>query len=336
MKKTRTVKVGGRVFHLDEDAYALLDRYLRSLRGHFEKEEGGEEILLDFEGRIAELFVGRTRLGYDVMGMTEVEEVIRKMGKPEEICGEQPVEGKDDTWKGEKRRRFYRDTSDKILGGVASGFAAYMGWDTTAVRLAFIVLAFTQVMIPLYLILWLIVPQAKTAAEKLQMRGEQVTPETIGRMVTERWDEEGRTALHRVGDAIVRIVGGVMKVLGVIVGIVVVLPLGFVLVVLFGVLLAVSAGLAGSGAEALLHFLPWWPSDMFLPGGMAAVCIGGILATGIPLYAIGYAVGRKLFGWKEVSKGVKWTLVGLWALSLIILTFCCTPITGDLLRGAHQ
>jgi hypothetical protein len=101
------------------------------------------------------------------------------------------------------------------------------------------------------------------------------------------------------------------------------LPLGFVLVILFGVLLAVSVGFAGGGAEALLHCLPWWPGDMSLPGGMAAVCIGGILMTGIPLYAIGYAVGRKLFGWKAMSKGLKWTLVGLWALSLIALTFCC-------------
>ena len=65
MKKTLTVNLGGTVFHIDEDAYQLLDKYLSNLRIHFRKEEGSDEIMDDFEMRISELLNERVRLGYD-------------------------------------------------------------------------------------------------------------------------------------------------------------------------------------------------------------------------------------------------------------------------------
>ena len=49
MKKTLTVNLGGTVFHIDEDAYRLLDNYLCNLRLHFRKQEGAEEIVNDIE-----------------------------------------------------------------------------------------------------------------------------------------------------------------------------------------------------------------------------------------------------------------------------------------------
>ena len=77
MKKTLTVNLGGTVFHIDEDAYQLLDKYLANLRIHFRKEEGSEEIMNDFEMRISELFNERVRLGYEVITIEYVEEVIK-------------------------------------------------------------------------------------------------------------------------------------------------------------------------------------------------------------------------------------------------------------------
>ena len=85
MKKTLTVNLGGTVFHIDEDAYQLLDKYLSNLRIHFRKEEGSDEIMDDFEMRISELLNERVRLGYEVITIEQVEEVIKRMGKPEEI-----------------------------------------------------------------------------------------------------------------------------------------------------------------------------------------------------------------------------------------------------------
>ena len=90
MKKTLTVNLGGTVYHIDEDAYKLLDTYLSNLRIHFCREEGAEEIVHDMELRISELFTDRLRDGKQVITIEDVEEIIAQMGKPEDLT----VEGK--------------------------------------------------------------------------------------------------------------------------------------------------------------------------------------------------------------------------------------------------
>jgi len=140
MKKTLTVNLGGTVFHIDEDAYHLLDKYLANLKMHFRKEVGADEIVKDMELRISELLTEKVNAGFQVISIDYVEEVIKRMGKPEELSGEdikdeektsnetrqEPYSSKESD---QAHRRFYRNPDDKILGGVASGLAAYMGWD---------------------------------------------------------------------------------------------------------------------------------------------------------------------------------------------------------------
>lgn len=128
MKKTLTINLGGTVYHIDEDAYHLLDNYLANLRIHFRREEGAEEIVHDMELRISELFADRLNEGKQVITIEDVEEIIARMGKPEELSGEGNGEtsGSEKT-KGTTVRRLFRDPDNKVLGGVASGLAAYMG-----------------------------------------------------------------------------------------------------------------------------------------------------------------------------------------------------------------
>ena len=156
MKKTLTVNLGGRVFHIDEDAYQLLDKYLSNLRIHFRQEEGSEEIMNDFEMRISELLGERIRLGYEVITLEHVEEVIKRMGKPEEIFDE---EGKQENQREQTeqsgtsherpiKKRLMRDPDNRILGGVAGGLAAYLDWDPTAVRIALFILMFFTILLP--------------------------------------------------------------------------------------------------------------------------------------------------------------------------------------------
>ena len=85
MKKTLTVNLGGTVFHIDEDAYRLLDNYLSNLKIHFRKEAGADEIIDDIERRISELFTEKLAAGSQVITIAYVEEVIARMGKPEEL-----------------------------------------------------------------------------------------------------------------------------------------------------------------------------------------------------------------------------------------------------------
>ena len=86
MKKTLTVNLGGTVFHIDEDAYRLLDNYLSNLKIHFRKEAGADEIIDDIERRISELFTEKLAAGSQVITIAYVEEVIARMGKPEEVA----------------------------------------------------------------------------------------------------------------------------------------------------------------------------------------------------------------------------------------------------------
>ena len=88
MKKTFNINLGGIVFHIDEDAYELLDQYLSNLRIHFSKEEGAEEIVHDMELRISELFSERLNERNQVITLNDVEEIIAQMGKPEEFSEE--------------------------------------------------------------------------------------------------------------------------------------------------------------------------------------------------------------------------------------------------------
>ena len=73
------------VFHIDEDAYRLLDNYLCNLKLHFRKQEGAEEIVDDIENRISELFLEKLNAGSQVITLADVEEVIARVGKPEDF-----------------------------------------------------------------------------------------------------------------------------------------------------------------------------------------------------------------------------------------------------------
>lgn len=77
-------------------------------------------------------------------------------------------------------KKFYRNPDHKVLGGVVSGVASYTGWDLGLLRFCFVLgIFFFGTGIMLYLILWLIAPEAKTLTDKMQMTGEPITLENI-------------------------------------------------------------------------------------------------------------------------------------------------------------
>src|SRR5580765_4586707 len=87
MNKTVTVNIGGIVFHIDENAYEKFKMYLESIRSHFTTADGRDEIMQDIEARIAEMFQERVKDTKQVITLTDVEDVTRLMGKPEEFEG---------------------------------------------------------------------------------------------------------------------------------------------------------------------------------------------------------------------------------------------------------
>ena len=187
MKKTVTINLAGRVYHIDEDAFELLQNYLDGIRDALKQTEGSQEIYEDIEARIAELLNDKLR-GRQVVIISDVREIIGVMGEPNDISGS-----------GEKKshshyRRMYRDPDNRMIGGVCSGMAAYWRIDPTIVRVIFVILAvFGTAGILIYLILWILLPEAHTVAQKLEMRGEPVNFSSIRDFFAEEFENVKRS-----------------------------------------------------------------------------------------------------------------------------------------------
>lgn len=337
MKKTLTVNLGGAVFHIDEDAYLLLDNYLCNLKLHFQKQDGAEEIVTDIEQRISELFLEKMVANSQVVTITDVEEVIERIGKPEEMEPSEEEEMKKDKSSNDTgKRRLYRNADDKMLGGVISGLSAYLGVEVTWFRLIVVFCAIFgfKLLVPLYVIFWIVVPEARTAAEKLSMRGEAVTVENIGKTVTDGFEkvannvnsyivsDKPRSLIQRVGDALLTIIGWFLKICLVVFAIVC-SPLLFVLGVVFVALFFAAIVVAFSGGGELLSMLPM--DHLAVPSSpLVSIVIGiaGILFVGIPLVSIVFAIFRMSFNWKPMVSGLKWTLFLLWIVSVVLLLIC--------------
>ncbi len=337
MKKTLTVNLGGTVFHIDEDAYRLLDNYLSNLKIHFRKEAGADEIIDDIERRISELFAEKLTAGSQVITITDVEEVIARMGKPEDMEAENDSEPSiGNATRTTIHRRLYRNPDDKLLGGVISGMAAYLGWDVTLLRLLLLVVLICGVgtLIPVYIVCWLVIPEARTAAEKLSMRGEAVTVENIGKTVTDGFEkvangvndymksDKPRTFLQKLGDALVMVAGWFFKICLVIFAIIC-SPLLFVFGVVFVALLFAAVMVAIGGGAALISMFPTF--DVILPTSpLSAIVmyIAGILLVGIPLVSLVWAIFSLIFKWQPMASGLKWTLVILWIVSAAVFGIC--------------
>ncbi|MDE5668102.1 MAG: PspC domain-containing protein [Duncaniella sp.] len=210
MKKTFQVNINGKIYHIDEDAYTLLQNYLSQLRDAFPGDEG-IEIVNDIEFRISEHFDQRIAGGASVIVIDDVNRVITIMGRPDEITDEAGFEsdareparpsrpepfGADASTVAEGatpppfHKKFFRDERHKVFGGVLAGLGQYLGWDVTVLRILVVVATLSLTKFGLfwplllgYLICWMIIPPARTPRQILEMRGEPVTIDNVGQTV---------------------------------------------------------------------------------------------------------------------------------------------------------
>ncbi len=188
MKLTVSINLGGYSFNIDEDAYAELKRYLKNLEIHFAGEESSSEILSDIETRMSELF--RTRLtGYkQVISIDDVKYAISILGTPEDLSDNEGPSSRE-KFSSPGYHRMYRDPDHRIIGGVCSGMGAYWRIDPLVLRIIFVILAFTGGLgILVYLILYVVLPEAKTTAQKIEMKGNPVNIHNIKNSVKTEFD----------------------------------------------------------------------------------------------------------------------------------------------------
>ena len=92
MNKTVTINISGLIFNIDEEAYTKLKKYLATIEGYFKNAEGGNEIMTDIEGRVAEMFSNRISDRKEVVSMVDVDSMIATMGQPEDFVDEETKE----------------------------------------------------------------------------------------------------------------------------------------------------------------------------------------------------------------------------------------------------
>lgn len=208
MKKVVNVSVGGRSFSLDEDAYARLLTYFDHFKARLDRDtqSAKEEVMADLENRIAELFdQGTGGASYRVVNLALVTKVVEQLGMPDGSMehetgassqGQNQESGNEDEYprsgsgvdftyngaQGTSRRRLFRDLDNKTIGGVCAGLAAFLNVDLTIVRIvSLLTLLLWGTGFLVYLVLWIVVPVAKTPADKCMMRGLEPTAENMAR-----------------------------------------------------------------------------------------------------------------------------------------------------------
>lgn len=198
MKRTFPANIDGQIFYIDEDAFELLNSYLEQLRLTFRSAEE-QEIVADIESRIRELFDERISGGARVIVLADVNTVIERMGRPEDLsdCRADSDNASHGNAAPEENRPFvsfnlpgrkslYRNLQNKVFGGVFGGLACYLGWNANIMRLLYVALTVCTYFWPLtvvYLLAWMIIPPAVTPRQLLQMNGDPLNLGTVGQAV---------------------------------------------------------------------------------------------------------------------------------------------------------
>lgn len=184
MKKTISIHLVGSNFLVEEDAYELVKNYLDRLNDSLKNSPDQKEICTDVELRIAELAAAYLSEKKQVVTFEEMSHIIATLGQPEDFLEDEIPNQKEEKSSekvfSRKERRLFRDSENAVIGGVCAGLAAYFKIDTVVLRIIFILLGFAGgFIIPFYIVMWFIVPSAKSNIDRLQMQGRPINLENL-------------------------------------------------------------------------------------------------------------------------------------------------------------
>ena len=331
MNKTVNINLAGIFFHIDEDAYAKLQHYIEAIKRSLANSPGRDEIIADIEARIAELFGEKVKNERQVIGSKEVDEIITIMGQPEDYLVDEEIfdDAPSYTHSRTTAKQLFRDTEHSYVGGVSSGLGHYFGIETIWVRLLWVILtiASSGAFILIYIALWIFVPEAKTTADKLSMRGELVNISNIERKIREGFDDVaekvrnadyekyGKQAKSGASSAATGVGAAILFLLNIFVKLI-----GVVLLLIAGTtLIALFIGLFTAGIFGLIE-APWADYVEMAAIGAPLWLISLLIffAVGIPFIFL-FILGLKILVKKLKSIGTpaKLVLLGLWLLSVI-------------------
>jgi phage shock protein PspC (stress-responsive transcriptional regulator) len=327
MNKTLAVNIGGYAFNIEEQAYQQLKNYLDAIAQHFRNNAGKDEILADIEARLAELFTERLSGARNVVTPTDVTEVIAIMGKPEDYGDAEDEPGEAGTTASGARnenRSFYRDSEDAVIGGVAAGLSHSFGWDPILLRIVFVLLAvFGGAGIPIYIVLWIVMPEARTTAEKLRMKRSKINVDNISKAVNESFESVKESVnSKRTRDGMDQLAGGLGSFLGLI-GRMLRVLVGLIML-LMGIGLAIAAIVGIVGVLLGTNVPPMLTSGFlesyfFLSSGWFVLSVVGLVLVAIvPIFGLLYGGIRLLLNIQSSVKGVGIVTSALFTVGVII------------------
>ncbi len=197
MNEVTRIHLGRQPFTIAADAHKALETYLAEIK-HAVGDKSGD-VVKEVELRMAELLGERGVSGDKVILLDDVKFLKQQLGDPQDFK-EDDEATPTATTEGTANKRLFRDTDNGIIAGVGSGLASYFGLDVLLVRIVIIITVLAGGWgILLYIALWLLIPEAKSSSERLQMRGVAVTVDNL-KQVVERADIHGTA--HRAGGAL--------------------------------------------------------------------------------------------------------------------------------------
>ena len=275
MKEITRIHLAKTPFSAEIDAKKSLEKYLNLIQKNMHAEP---EAMREIEARMVELLAERGVSKDGVIGNYDVLAVQKQMGEPRDFSDDaseaiDDIEDKDIDDKPAKQ--LMRDPDNAIIGGVCAGVAAYFNINPLWVRLIAIISPFmtfgTAVLI--YVVMWLSMPPARTASDKLRMRGEPVTLASLKKAAVDE-----ASAMTDGGGATV-----VAKIFRYSAGALIFL---MTLAVLFGLIVG------GAFGVSLVNLLDGLNAQMWAWGLWFSLAIGGIAAV-----ILGMVLARSVFTW---------------------------------------
>ncbi|MFT5751554.1 MAG: phage shock protein PspC (stress-responsive transcriptional regulator) [Flavobacteriales bacterium] len=341
MNKTVNINLAGVFFHIDEDAYAKLQRYLAAIKRSFEGVQGEDEIIADIEARISELFTDKIKDARQVISTKELDEVITVMGQPEDYMVDDDIfedatsssnSRRSNSKRSGSNRKLFRDVDNAYIGGISSGFGHYLNVDPLWIRLAWIALVVLGFGSPIliYIILWILIPEATSTTDKLFMKGKQVNIDNIQEKVKEGFENVSDAVKNvdygKINNQAQKGARGFFQGIGKII-----MFFLKILAKVFGVILIITG--AAVVISLLISVLTMGAVDIFNPGFTSipelvnatnapswVVLLLALFAFGIPFFFLFY-LGLKILSnnIKSMPLSGKLSLFGLWLVATIAL-----------------
>ncbi len=188
MEKNIKINIAGLIFQIEDKAFEILKDYLQQINSRLKNQAGGNEMIEDIEARIAEIFQDCPSWKTGLISIEDVNEMIEKMGSPDEIAGD--LEEERSTEQRNVGRRLYRDSDGAIIGGVCNGMGAYLRIDPVWIRIIFVL--FTVLYLSgllVYVVLWIALPKANTFAKRRELYNEKEPKKDYGKNIKNEINE---------------------------------------------------------------------------------------------------------------------------------------------------